>query len=123
MSKPSEDKKSFILYKDFYEPIKSFTNEQLGRLFRAIFLYQIDKTDDVESDVKIAFAFFVNQFKVDEAKYDATCKKNRENALKRWKGDNTDKNSDMRPDTKDADNDTDNDTDNGTDNDTALIFD
>ena len=62
-------KEAFILYKSFYEPISQLTDEQLGRLFRAIFRWQISGFEDVEPDIRIAFSFFVNQFRIDEGKY------------------------------------------------------
>ena len=34
----SKDKQSFLVYKNFYTPIRNLSNEQLGRLFRAILI-------------------------------------------------------------------------------------
>lgn len=66
-------KESFLIYKSFYEPIKSMSNENLGALFRSIFEYQLEKTPCNNADVKMAFDFFVNQFRLDEEKYKKTC--------------------------------------------------
>ena len=66
-------KESFLIYKSFYEPIKSMKDENLGALFRSIFEYQIEKTPCNNADVKMAFDFFVNQFRLDEDKYKKTC--------------------------------------------------
>lgn len=66
-------KESFLIYKSFYEPIKSMTDENLGALFRSIFEYQLEKTPCNNADVKMAFDFFVNQFRLDEEKYKKTC--------------------------------------------------
>lgn len=73
-------KESFLIYKPFYEPIKSLSDEQLGRLFRALFDYQINGKDCGESDILMAYLFFKNQFVLDERKYVEKCEKNRANA-------------------------------------------
>lgn len=62
-------KESFIIYKSFWRPISRLSDEQLGRLFRAICLYQTGETPDVADDIVIAYEFFVNQFNIDERKY------------------------------------------------------
>jgi hypothetical protein len=81
-------KKSFILYKDVYSPVKSLSNEQLGRLFRAIFDYQIDGIEEVDEDIKMPFNFILNSFKADEEKYKEVCERNKRNAKKRWNNEN-----------------------------------
>ena len=63
-------KESFIIYKSFWKPISRLSDEQLGRLFRAICLYQTGETPDVADDIVIAYEFFINQFKIDERKYE-----------------------------------------------------
>ena len=63
-------KESFIIYKSFWRPISRLSDEQLGRLFRAICLYQTGETPDVADDIVIAYEFFVNQFNIDERKYE-----------------------------------------------------
>ena len=63
-------KESFIIYKSFWKPISRLSDEQLGRLFRAICLYQAGETPDVADDIVIAYEFFINQFKIDERKYE-----------------------------------------------------
>ena len=52
-------RESFILYKSFYDPISQLTDEQLGRLFRSIYLWQINGEADPEPDIKVAFGFFI----------------------------------------------------------------
>lgn len=81
-------KKSFILYKDFYSPVKSLSNEQLGRLFRAIFEYQLSGKEEVDEDIKMPFNFILNSFKIDEEKYKERCERNKRNAEKRWNNEN-----------------------------------
>lgn len=59
-------KESFVLYKSFYEPVKTLSDKQLGRLFRALFNYQIEGSTQVDADLQMAFAFFKNQMDLDE---------------------------------------------------------
>ena len=77
-------KDGFVIYKSFYSPISKLSDEQLGRLFRALFEWQIDGDATVTSDIEMAFDFFVNQFVVDNTKYQKRCEKNRANIGKRW---------------------------------------
>ena len=63
-------KDSFILYKSFWKPIASLSDEALGRLFRALYSYQLGEKCEVDSDIYIAYFFFKNQFEIDENKYD-----------------------------------------------------
>ena len=63
------DRKSFVIYKNFYEPIKHLSDDDLGKLFRAIFQYQISNGVEVEDDIKIPFEFFKNQFVLDHEKW------------------------------------------------------
>ena len=74
-------KESFLIYKSFYPAIEDLTNEQLGKLFRAIFEYQINATDCTDSDIMMAFKFFKNQFRLDAAKYEKVVNRNRANGL------------------------------------------
>lgn len=74
------NKESFLLFKSFYEPIKHLSNEHKGLLLDAIFQYQIDRTEiGSDSPIYMPFLFFKNQFRLDEVKYLATCKKNKDN--------------------------------------------
>ena len=77
-------KDGFIIYRSFYGPISSLTDEQLGRLFRCIFQWQIEGKANPSDDIKMAFGFFVNQFQIDMEKYKLKCDKNRNNAIERW---------------------------------------
>ena len=77
-------RESFILYKSFYAPISHLTDEQLGRLFRSIYLWQIngEADPDPDPDIRMAFGFFFNQFRIDNEKYSAKCEILRNNASK-----------------------------------------
>lgn len=68
-------KDSFILYNSFYEPIKTLKNEQLGKLFRAIFDYTINGVITQDSDILIAFMFIKNQIDLDSDKWENEKKK------------------------------------------------
>lgn len=72
-------KDSFIIYKSFFKPISKLSDKQLGRLFRAIFEYNISGVVSVEEDIEMAFEFFKNQFDIDESKYQGKVERNREN--------------------------------------------
>lgn len=75
-------KESFIIYKSFYAPIKSLSDKQLGRLFRALFDYQIEGSTQVDADLKMVFAFFKNQMDIDNGKYQKVVERNKQNGSK-----------------------------------------
>lgn len=75
-------KESIIFYISQYTAIKDLTDEQIGRLFRAIFEKQLGNEVVLEDDIKIAFNFINNQLVVDEKKYTEKCEKNRNNGKK-----------------------------------------
>ena len=110
-------KESFILYKTFYDPIKNMTDKQLGRLFRALFIYQLEGSAEVEPDITMAYKFFTNQFKVDDKKYQERCEQNRINAFKRWNATAYDR---MQSDAIDAYNDNNN--ENGNENEKIMTM-
>jgi len=82
------NKQSFLIYKSFYEPIKHLNNEDLGKLFRVIFEYNLASDNggnvngfDVAPEIKMAFEFFKNQFLLDEVKYAKRVEASRTNGL------------------------------------------
>ena len=75
-------KESFLIYKSFYKPIARLSDKQLGRLFRAIFKYQLGEEVTVEEDIEMAFGFFINQFEIDGTKYHGIVERNRNNGRK-----------------------------------------
>lgn len=75
-------KESFILYTSFYKPISKLSDKQLGRLFRAVFRYNLGEVFDVEEDIEMAFEFFKNQFDIDESKYQSKVMRDIENGRK-----------------------------------------
>ena len=75
---------SFILYTSYYALIEGLTDEQLGQLTRAIFLYARDgKIINLEPVVRMAFAFIKDNIERNQDKYQAKCEKNRQIALER----------------------------------------
>ena len=75
-------KESFVIYTSFYEPIKGLSDKQLGRIFRALFDYQLGNGVQVEDDIKMAFLFFKNQMDIDGKKYMDICEKRKQAAAK-----------------------------------------
>jgi hypothetical protein len=75
-------KGSFIIHTAFYEPIKSLSDKQLGRIFRALFDYRLENEVQVEDDIRMAFMFFKNQMDIDEQKYLDKVEKNKQNGSK-----------------------------------------
>jgi hypothetical protein len=75
-------KESFVIYKAFYEPISELSDEDLGQLFRHIFLYQISGIEPINtSRVYMAFQFFKNQFRLDNEKYLNVVNRNKINGI------------------------------------------
>jgi hypothetical protein len=108
-------KESFVIYKAFYEPISELSDEDLGQLFRFIFLYQIKEIEPPNtSRIYMAFQFFKNQFRLDDAKYLKVVNRNKNNGSKggRPKTQDNPKNPVGYLKPKKADNDNDNDNDN-----------
>ena len=75
-------KKSFILYTDTLDVLDVLTDEQAGKLLRAIRSYHDNSDLIIPQDIQIAFSPFKNQFDRDHAKYLNVCDKNRKNGMK-----------------------------------------
>jgi hypothetical protein len=74
---------SFILYTSYYALIEGLTDEQLGQLARAIFLYARDgETISLEPVVRMAFGFIVDDMKRNKAKYEEKVERWRANGRK-----------------------------------------
>ena len=97
-------KKSFILYADYIKHIGKLTDEEAGRLFKAIFEYVNEgRLPDLDGMAAMAFSFISNQLDSDLRKYEETCKKRSENIKKRWEKANKCQNqTDSTADTKDT---------------------
>lgn len=79
-------KKSFVLYHDFRNWFSLLTDEELGRLIRAIFDYEMNKTlpENLTEKEQIAFLMVRDTLDRDREKYERVCNRNKENARVRW---------------------------------------
>lgn len=65
--------KSFILHKDSLSVLNKLTDEQAGKLFKSIFIYQTENVLPNDNLISIIFEPFLNQFKRDVENYKKTC--------------------------------------------------
>lgn len=114
------DKKSFILFTDRKEQINMLTDEQAGKLIKAVFEY-VDTGTVTESDdfaVNLLFSIFKSQIDENAGKYKERCEKNRQIALERERKkrerNNTNVQEREQAYTKSTDTDTETETDTGT---------
>lgn len=77
-------KDNFILYTLYYDAIMRLTDEQAGRLLKAIYRYVRTEQEEDITDPSIAFAYtlVITQIKESSRKYEEKCKRLRENASK-----------------------------------------
>ena len=125
-----KEKDSIIFYFSHYNIIKKLNNEQLGRLFRALFEKQLGNEVVLENDIEMAFDFIYNQLLIDNEKYikialkrsiagqKGGAPKGNKNACKNKSTSKTNKNKQNKVN----DNDNDNDNDNVNDNDIFLLL-
>lgn len=77
------DKNSFLIYLDYQEQFDLLTDEQAGKLIKAIIKYEkTAETSELDGVTKMAFSFIKTQLDRDREKYNKKCEKNRENAKK-----------------------------------------
>jgi len=74
--------KSFIIHKDSLSVLNKLTDEQAGKLFKAIFYYQINNVLPEDTLTSIIFEPFLNQFKRDDVKYQNVVERNKINGSK-----------------------------------------
>lgn len=79
-------KKSFLLYYDYWEWFKLLTDEELGKLLRAIFIYEREGETPKNFDPKLEMAFVMIKETLDrdKLKYEQVCNRNKEVAKIRW---------------------------------------
>lgn len=79
-------RKSFVLYHDFRNWFSLLTDEELGRLIRAIFDYEMNRTmpENLNEKEQIAFFMVRDTLDRDREKYERVCNRNKENAKIRW---------------------------------------
>lgn len=76
-------KNSFIVYYNYKEALADLTDEQVGKLFRALFEYEMEGKDpEFEGELKIAFRFIKKDLDINLTKYASVCERNRENGMK-----------------------------------------
>lgn len=74
---------TFPLKKSFYKPISNYSDEQLGRLFRAIYQYQIGEAAEPGEDMATVFSFFLAEFEEEEAKRERRAEAARQRRIKK----------------------------------------
>ena len=129
---PKPKKKSFILYADYIKHIERLSDDEAGKLFKAIFCYVNNgRLPDLDGMAAMAFSFISNQLDNDLQKYEETCKKRSEkvNSAKKATGDLCDTNDtneykSIFCNTNDTDNDSVNDNENvnDIDNDSVSVL-
>lgn len=84
-------KNSFVLYYNYEEQLEDLTDEQVGKLLRALFQYEIHDTlpEFADKELKIAFKFIKVHLDNDREKYVKMCEKQKSNIQKRWNKNNT----------------------------------
>ena len=77
------EKNCFTLYKDYTKHFHMLTDEEAGKLIKAIFEYENGiEPEGLEGMVAMAFSFISAQLDRDDEKYAEKCQKNRENGSK-----------------------------------------
>lgn len=121
------EKKSFMMAYEHQALFQQLTDEQAGKLIKAIYAYEVEGIIPTFTD-PLLIAFFVGVFKsyldAHKAKYEKKCRQNAENIAKRWNKSKTDVYDHIQNDTtvydgirkiqtntKHTDNDNDNDND------------
>ena len=102
-------KKSFLLYCDVVHTVEQLTDAEAGELFKHILRYVNDQNPIAPSTItRIAFEPIRQSLKRDLDRYESICKRNSDNAKKRWDATASDR---IPNDTKNADIDSDSDSD------------
>lgn len=73
------DRKSFIIYLDSLEILDELTDEEAGKLFKAIKLYQSEGKIELKGVLKALFISFKNTFDRDAEKYKSIVNRNKQN--------------------------------------------
>ena len=75
-------RKSFLVYFDWEAPLQELNNEELGELFRAMFIYAKygELIDFEHRSLKLVFGFIKSAVDRDREAYKERCKRNAENA-------------------------------------------
>ena len=76
------NKKSFVLYKDSLQVLNDLSDEQAGKLFKAIKAIQLGEDFELDALTKVALSPFKAQFTRDNEKYEMIVERNKNNGLK-----------------------------------------
>lgn len=76
------NRKSFVLHKDSLQVLDDLSDEQAGRLFKAIRAIQLGEDIEIDALTKIALSPFKAQFVRDNEKYERIVERNKNNGLK-----------------------------------------
>lgn len=81
-----KEKRSFRLYLDYWQWFRLLTYEEMGKLLQAVFAYEENRTLPLalEETTEMAFYMIKQDLDSDREKYEAICRRNRENAKTRW---------------------------------------
>lgn len=127
-------KKAFLMYTEYEQQLEDLSDEELGKLMRAIFKYEKDGTKpNFTGLLKMAFSFIMSNLNSNQEKYDKRCETSAQNGSKGGRprnknlnenlNENLNKNLNKPNKTKKANNDDDNDNDNEDDNDKNNVKD
>jgi len=75
-------RKSFVLHKDSLQVLDDLSDEQAGKLFKAIKAIQLGEEFELDALTKIALSPFKAQFARDNEKYERIVERNKNNGLK-----------------------------------------
>ena len=127
----TSNKDSVIFYISQYEAVQDLPDEELGKLYRALFNEQIrylggEPKYEVEltGPTLMAYKFLVNQMHIDQKKYDQLCKRNKKNGARGGRPKKT-QNNPEKPNgffENPNDNENDNDNENENENDNGSGF-
>lgn len=83
-------KDSFILYNEYYEPIKMLSTTDKGLLLTALYEYQMTgNVIELPQMARVIFQFIKQRMDFNNQKYTERCQQNSENIRKRWNKDDT----------------------------------
>lgn len=95
----AKEKNGFVLYCDIIHTAEKLTDEQAGKLFKHILRYVNDQNPECDFVTEIAFEPIKQTLKRDLVKYENKRLQNKENALKRWNANASER---IQTDAKDA---------------------
>jgi len=76
-------KPGFLIYNDYRETLSMLSDDELGKLIRAIFEYEINNiVPELDKTIMMAFNFIKTDLDRNSNHYDSICERNRNNGLK-----------------------------------------